>query len=127
MTLQARIGAGEARGVLAEARALGETGVLSHRGAAGVTLYMILGKSSIKPIQAGSIVEEARVTILIIPTGQTGFDSTSDDTEPLTPGDTVVKNSRTYYIMGDIQSDPPRKVFTASVTEDKRLANGLVL
>lgn len=124
MSAFTRIGAAQAAGVLAEAKAIGVTITISHRGAVAVTLYALIAKNEIGKVEDAGAVIETRVLQLIVPV-QTGFATPSGEAEPVTPGDVVSYLSREYLVTDPVDADAEQCVYRLRCIEAKALNAGV--
>ena len=106
------------------ARSLGVGVVFSHRGAAGISLKARLLLEEIASVTEGGVLTERRVLVLAVPT-QAGFAVATNDTEPVTPGDTITYLGRTYHVLDPILKRANGHVYVLRCAERKRLASGV--
>lgn len=125
----ARIGSGEARGVLAEARAIGQQINLWHRDGSSTTLYAIVNDLILggeKP-QLGRLVEKGEIEVII--PNQTGFTADISTTEkPITQGDKIeykVDSGRFFFVNEDIKQIANGYIYKVRATERKTLTLGV--
>jgi hypothetical protein len=99
-TVRENIGRSIAVALLAKARAMGDTISLSHRGAAGITLYVSVRKEPTQQriYEAGGIEAEERECELDIPTGQTSFAYSTSLADPVEVTDVFTWRGRSWSI-----------------------------
>lgn len=127
MSVQDTIGKALAIGALSKAKALGETITLYHRGAAGVTLYVLVPKSPGGAVgeSDGAHVSEGRSESLGVPTGQTGCQIATGIADPISPGDYYNRRGRDYQII-EVGAEDFGYSFKIKGVETKRVATGAV-
>jgi len=125
MSLYDQIGTAKAAAAKAVADALGETISFSHRGAAAVTLSAQVGPEKIDSVEEGGILTQTRIRTFRVPV-QTNFSVTTDDTEPVAPGDTLTWDSKVYSVMSDgIVKERGDRIYVLTCIQRKRLASGV--
>jgi hypothetical protein len=118
MAIRDNIGRGLARANLAVARRIGISGLFSHASAAEVTLYANVLKDAIEQIETSAGLVEKRVLTLQIPV-QTGFAYSSNEAEPISPGDRFTFNSREWFALQPIDKDATGRNYVVRFVEDK--------
>jgi hypothetical protein len=119
------IGRSMAVGLLAKARAMGDSIVLSHRGGTGITLFVQVRK---EPVQhslgdAGALEAEGRQVELDIPTGQTSFAYSTSLADPIEVTDTFTWRGRTWSIQS-LAANYYGYVWSVTALESKALRQG---
>lgn len=125
MSVFSVVGRAQALAHLAVAKATGIQITLSHRNATAVTLWALVVGENVGKIGQGGMIIEERVLDLSIPAVQTGFAVTTDETEPLTPGDVVTYLGRKYSVCDPIDKKSAGYIYLPHCLEKKPLAVGV--
>ena len=118
-------GSALARARLAVQQAIGISIVFSHRGGTNYTLAAKVQSSKCELVQEGGVTTEVRVLTLLIATGQTGFVASTNDVEPIIPGDKITYQGRTWFAADPIGKDKFGTQYLVRFVERKRLASGV--
>lgn len=119
-----RLGIEKARTLYAVARAVGSTIEFKHLDKTCRTLYCVPLDEDVAVVEENGMQTETRTRIFRIPV-QDGFDRTTNDMEPVVPGDLVKFNSRNYYVLqGGITKVSNDRIYEVQCIQRKRMASG---
>jgi len=100
-----------------------ETLALVHRGtSANLTMRVAEEADELVDVSGAQVVR--RVLTLAIKV-QTGFAVVSGEAEPVEPGDTVVRNSRTHVVAAPITKSVDGQVYRIRCVQEKHMGHGL--
>lgn len=105
-------------------RSLGVPMLFSNRSLTDITLYgSFLGDEIVVDIDGGS-ASEIKQSKFEIGIGNPGFPYSTSDVEPVTNGDEITYNGKSYSV-GKITKDDLGCIYTLTCTETKRLGSGV--
>jgi hypothetical protein len=100
-----------------------ETLALIHRGtSANLTMRVVEESDEMVDVAGSQVVR--RVLSLAIKI-QTGFAVVSGEAEPVEPGDTVTRNSRTYVVAAPISKSQDGQVYRIRCVQEKHMGHGM--
>jgi hypothetical protein len=100
-----------------------ESITLTHRGTAATLTARVVGESD-EFVQEDGVAVVRRVLTLAIKV-QSGFAAATAEAEPVDPGDTVVRQSRTHVVQHPITKAQDGQVYQVRCTQNKHQAHGV--
>jgi hypothetical protein len=100
-----------------------ESVTLTHRGTAA-TLTARVAEEADELVDVSGVQVVRRVLTLAIKI-QTGFAVVSGEAEPVEPGDTIVRNSRTHVVAAPITKSVDGQVYRVRCVQEKHMGHGL--
>ncbi len=101
-----------------------ETVQFSHRGAAVSGLTARVLEESDELVSENGVQFVRRVLTLGVKV-QTGFAVVTGEAEPVEPGDTVVRNSRTYVVAAPIGKSVDGQTYRIRCVQEKHMGHGM--
>ena len=120
------LGKAQATIELAIAKQLGFQVQFRHRSQSAIPVWIRLDDRNTGLVNEGGIATTERMAKITIATGQNGFTKSTNDAEPVIPGDIFTFNGRELHVTAPIGSNKYATVYYLACVDHKAIGGGLI-